>query len=120
MAARSSSAPASAPSASTAPWRRPCRSWPTRPRRRGSRCPSSSCCRAIATGAERPDAEVARAVERLTGARVVAQRPVAGGYTYSANRVVTLEDGRTLFAKAAADDLTRAWLRLERRFYEQV
>jgi hypothetical protein len=72
-----------------------------------------------------PDADRTRgatdaAVERMLGARVVASRPVAGGYTYAANRMVQLADGRSAFVKAAVDDLTRGWLRAERRIYAAV
>src|SRR3954468_21651927 len=59
-------------------------------------------------------------VERLLGAPVVAERPVAGGYTPASNRVVTLADGRTAFVKTAVDKLTRGWLRAEQRVYAEV
>ena len=63
---------------------------------------------------------VIAAVERLVGARVVGQRDVAGGYTFAANRVAELSDGRTVFVKAAVDALTRDWLRAEQRLYASV
>jgi hypothetical protein len=64
--------------------------------------------------------EVDAAVERLLGAPVVAERAVAGGFTYAANRVVGLADGRSVFVKAAADEVTHRWLRAEHRIYEAV
>jgi hypothetical protein len=58
--------------------------------------------------------ERSQAVGRVD-AKVVAQRPVAGGYTSSASCVVTLADGRSTFVKAGVDEQTRAGLRAERR-----
>jgi hypothetical protein len=68
----------------------------------------------------RLDAALAAAVERIAGARVVASRPATGGYTNSANHVVALDDGRSVFVKAAGDELTRGWLRDEGRIYASV
>jgi Ser/Thr protein kinase RdoA (MazF antagonist) len=73
----------------------------------------------------RPDHEpvrdtVAPSVERLLGAKVVAERPIGGGYTYAGKRVAELADGRSVFVKAAFDELTRDWLRSEHRIYESV
>jgi hypothetical protein len=59
-------------------------------------------------------------VERILGSEVVAQRERSGGYTYAANRVVELSDGRSVFVKAAFDGKTRGWLRAEHQIYERV
>jgi hypothetical protein len=73
-----------------------------------------------------PDAQpeweqtVTRVIPRLLGAEVVAQRALAGGYTYSANRVARLSDGRSVYVKAAVDEQTRGWLRAEQRIYATV
>jgi hypothetical protein len=56
----------------------------------------------------------------LLGSPVVAERPVAGGYTLALRRVVTLADGRTAFVKSAVDELTRGWLEAEQRIYAAV
>jgi hypothetical protein len=64
--------------------------------------------------------EVIAAVERIVRARVVRQRDVAGGYTFAVNRVAELSDGRTVFVKAAVDDMTRRWLRAEQRVYASI
>jgi hypothetical protein len=66
------------------------------------------------------EAAVLAAFERIADARVVRGRDVAGGYTFAANRVVELSDGRTVFVKAAVDALTRDWLRAEQRLYASV
>ena len=64
---------------------------------------------------------VVRAVERITGSPVVAQRPAAaGGYTNAIRAIVQLADGRSVFVKAAGDDATLGWLRDEHAVYEAV
>lgn len=62
-------------------------------------------------------ANVRRAVKRLK-AEPVAWRPVTtGGHTPARRWIVTLDDGRTVFAKVATDDLTATWLRDEHLAY---
>jgi hypothetical protein len=57
------------------------------------------------------------ALDHLLGARVVATRPVGGGYTNARREIVTLADGRTAFVKTAVDDQTRGWIEAEQRIY---
>jgi hypothetical protein len=59
-------------------------------------------------------------VERLTGARVVAERPVAGGYTNAERGLADLADGRTVFVKEAVDEQTRGWLSAEQDAYAAI
>jgi hypothetical protein len=60
---------------------------------------------------------VRRAV-RHPRADPVAWGPVtAGGYTPARRWVVTLDDGRTVFAKVATDEMTASWLRDEHVVY---
>ena len=58
-------------------------------------------------------------VEAIVGQRVVAldEIPGAGGYTPALRRVATLDDGQTVFVKAAASELTATWLAAETRSY---
>ena len=53
----------------------------------------------------------------LLGSPPVSQRRVAGGYTPAERWVVALEDGRSVFVKAAVNNLTAGWLRDEHRMY---
>lgn len=53
----------------------------------------------------------------LLESRQVARCPVAGGYTPAERWVVELEDGRSVFVKAAVNELTAGWLRDEQRIY---
>ncbi len=60
-------------------------------------------------------------VERVLGARVVSLEPVAGrGYTLTERRRAVLDDGRSVFVKAAVDELTAGFLRDEHVVYSQV
>jgi hypothetical protein len=43
-----------------------------------------------------------------------------GGFTTASRRLVELSDGRTAFAKGAADDLTERWLRAEHDVYTHL
>jgi hypothetical protein len=56
-------------------------------------------------------------VAGLLGSRPVARRRVEGGYTPAERWVVELDDGRSVFVKAAVNDLTAGWLRDEWRMY---
>ncbi len=56
-------------------------------------------------------------VADLLGSRPVARRRVEGGYTPAERWVLELDDGRSVFVKAAVNDLTAGWLRDERRMY---
>jgi hypothetical protein len=61
-------------------------------------------------------------VEAIVGQPVarVDDIPGAGGYTPALRRIATLADGSSVFVKAAVNDLTRGWLRKERRSYETL
>jgi hypothetical protein len=59
-------------------------------------------------------------VEELLGARVVQRRPATGGYTPAERWVCELADGRSIFVKAAVNDLTAGWLRKEYRMYADL
>src|SRR5205085_2642241 len=59
------------------------------------------------------DERLADAIGRATGSSPVAWRSVEGGYTVARRGVAELEDGRSVFVKAAAEELTAGWLRVE-------
>jgi hypothetical protein len=60
-------------------------------------------------------------LEALLGARAVSAEPVrGGGYTHNRRERVRLDDGRSVFVKAAVDDLSAGWLRLEHVVYANV
>jgi hypothetical protein len=61
-----------------------------------------------------------KAVEALTGARVVGERPVTGGYTHAVRHLAELADGRTVFVKQAVDEETRTWLEAEQAAYAVI
>src|SRR6266511_3199552 len=64
--------------------------------------------------------DVAR-VERLVGARVLSAGHVEGrGYTHTGRHRARLDDGRSVFVKAAVDELSAGWLRAEDTVYSQV
>lgn len=57
-------------------------------------------------------------VSRLAGAEVRALRPIkGGGYAASFRAVAELADGRTVFVKAGAEEVTSSFLRDEQRVY---
>lgn len=56
----------------------------------------------------------------LLGSPPESRRRVGGGYTPAERWVVTLEDGRSVFVKAAVNDLTAGWLRDEHRMYSAL
>ena len=61
-----------------------------------------------------------RAVKRLR-AQPAGWEPVrSGGHTPARRWIVTLEDGRTAFAKVATDELTASWLRDEHVVYQHL
>ncbi len=53
----------------------------------------------------------------LLGSPAVVRRRLERGYTPAERWVVALEDGRSVFVKAAVNDLTAGWLRDEHRMY---
>ena len=53
----------------------------------------------------------------LLGSRPVSRRRIEGGYTPAERWVVELDDGRSVFVKAAVNELTAGWLRDEHRMY---
>jgi hypothetical protein len=63
------------------------------------------------------DAALRERVGRLLGSKVEAARPTARGYTPALRFIVSLRDGRSIFIKAGADELTSAWLRAEHAVY---
>ena len=56
----------------------------------------------------------------LLGASPVSRRRAARGYTPAERWIVQLDDGRSVFIKAATNDLTAGWLRDEYRMYEAL
>jgi len=71
----------------------------------------------VIVGSEMTDALYADLAD-LLGSRPVARRPVEGrGYTPAERWIVQLEDGRSVFVKAAVNELTAGWLRDEHRLY---
>ncbi|HYY74719.1 MAG TPA: hypothetical protein VE644_00190 [Gaiellaceae bacterium] len=63
------------------------------------------------------DERLQAATLRLLGARPTAWRAAGGGYTHNERWVVDLEDARTVFVKAAVDEMTAEWLRAEHAVY---
>lgn len=63
--------------------------------------------------------ELRERVEAIVGRRVTSidDIPGAGGYTPALRRIATLDDGSTVFVKAAASELTARWLEAEQRSY---
>jgi hypothetical protein len=65
--------------------------------------------------------ELARRVAAAVGADVVAfEEPPGQGYTHNERLIARLADGRSVFVKAAVDELTATWLRDEHRIYAAV
>lgn len=56
----------------------------------------------------------------LLGSPPESWRRVEGGYTPAERWIVGLEDGRSVFVKAAVNDLTAGWLRDEHRMYSAL
>jgi hypothetical protein len=65
-------------------------------------------------------ANVRRALKRLRAEPVAWDPVTTGGHTPARRWVVTLEDGRTAFAKVATDDLTASWIRDEHLVYSML
>ncbi|HKE54896.1 MAG TPA: aminoglycoside phosphotransferase family protein [Actinomycetota bacterium] len=69
---------------------------------------------------EREIANVRRALKRLR-AEPAGWEPVrSGGHTPARRWIVTMDDGRTAFAKVATDELTASWLRDEHLVYQHL
>jgi len=66
------------------------------------------------------DERLEAAVVRAVGSRPLAWQPVSGGYTATRRGVVRLEDGRSVFVKAANEELDAGWLRAEHRIYTSL
>jgi hypothetical protein len=69
---------------------------------------------------EPTEAEIAafrRAVKKLKAAPAAWGPVTTGGHTPARRWIVTLDDGRTVFAKIATDELTASWLRDEHLTY---
>ena len=62
----------------------------------------------------------ARAIETLLGSPIVGRRAAGGGYTPAERWVLQLADGRSVFVKAAVNELTAGWLRTEHRMYADL
>jgi hypothetical protein len=65
-------------------------------------------------------ANVRRALKRLRTEPVTWRPVTAGGHTPARRWIVTLADGRTAFAKVAADELTASWVREEHLAYSML
>jgi aminoglycoside phosphotransferase (APT) family kinase protein len=63
---------------------------------------------------------LAERVARCLGQRLLAWRPVIGGYTTALRLMVTCTDGTSVFVKGATDVRTATWLRTEYGIYSQV
>lgn len=59
-------------------------------------------------------------VAEILGASVVRRRPASGGYTPAERWIVDLDDGRSVFVKAAVNELTAMWLRKEYLIYREL
>jgi hypothetical protein len=59
-------------------------------------------------------------VASTLGSPIVARRPVVGGFTPAERCIADLDDGRSVFLKAAINDLTAVWLRKEYRMYADL
>jgi hypothetical protein len=59
-------------------------------------------------------------IEEIVGVRPVARRRAERGYTPAERWIMELADGRSVFVKAATNDLTAGWLRNEHRIYEAL
>jgi hypothetical protein len=59
-------------------------------------------------------------LEDLLGARPVSRRRAERGYTPAERWVIELDDGRSVFVKAATNELTAGWLRNEYRLYQAL
>jgi hypothetical protein len=67
-----------------------------------------------------PSEHVLGFIQESQGAIPMDWKRPTGGYTEAERWVITLEDGRKLFAKAAVDRLTAGWLISEFRIYSQI
>jgi hypothetical protein len=63
---------------------------------------------------------LAERVARCLRQRLLAWRPVPGGYTTALRLIVTCADGTSVFVKGATDVRTAIWLRTELGIYSQV
>src|SRR5919201_1456769 len=63
---------------------------------------------------------LAERVARCLRQRLLAWRPVTGGYTTALRLIVTCADGTSVFVKGATDARTATWLRTEYGMYSQV
>jgi aminoglycoside phosphotransferase (APT) family kinase protein len=63
---------------------------------------------------------LAERVARCLRQRLLAWRPVPGGYTTALRLIVTCADGTSVFVKGATDARTATWLRTEYGIYSQV
>jgi hypothetical protein len=69
---------------------------------------------------EREIENVRRATKRLKAAPVGWEPVTSGGHTPARRWIVTMDDGRTAFAKVATDELTASWLRDEHVVYQHL
>ena len=69
---------------------------------------------------EREIENVRRATKRLKAAPVGWEPVTSGGHTPARRWIVTMDDGRTAFAKVAVDELTASWLRDEHVIYQHL
>ncbi len=59
-------------------------------------------------------------VEYLTGSEPVSWRPAKGGYSVAERWVAKLQNGSSVFIKAATDEDTKSWLKAEDKVYENI
>src|SRR6266566_9041513 len=59
-------------------------------------------------------------IEDVLDARPASRRRAERGYTPAERWVIEVGDGRSVFIKAATNDLTAGWLRNEHRIYEAL
>ncbi|HEU4831468.1 MAG TPA: phosphotransferase [Actinomycetota bacterium] len=69
---------------------------------------------------EREIAAVRRTLKRLRAEPTGWDPVLSGGHTPARRWIVTLDDGRTAFAKVATDELTASWLRDEHVVYQHL
>ncbi|RYG65951.1 aminoglycoside phosphotransferase family protein [bacterium] len=67
-----------------------------------------------------PSEHLLRFIQESQGATPVDWSKPSGGHTEAERWIITLDDGRTLFAKAAVDGLTAGWLNSEFGVYSQL
>lgn len=60
------------------------------------------------------------AIRDVSGSSPISWKSIEGGYTTAKRWVIQLENGTSVFAKAAEDDLAAGWLRDEAKVYQSI